>query len=408
MGDERKDKRMKKIFALLLAALLLVGMSIPTLALNSTVTESGNSTLDVNGTLIGTGSYEPPEVKLSVDVSWESMSFTYTGEAKGTWVPDDHSYINSVAGSWSDNKPAITVTNHSNANVEAKLAFAAAHGVTATGTFYTKTNETYTALNANEQCISLSTAEGTSYSAAPAGAVYFGVSGDGVAEGKSIGTVTVTISKDSRVFDIAQFVDKCEAAKNGGTVTLGANLDFTSYDGHMFYGFGSSDNPFVLDLDGHSFFGCIWVIGSNLVIKNGTLGCDFFTNSLDNFCILNVESALKLQDVTVNTSNGMALFCNGGSVDVKDCTLNGYSLDTDYEKITVWICGGSIELSGKTTISERTFIMDSDEKTSSVTVYAGGTYSLGGNSYTFTENTVYTTQTSELPPAWLKALQAID
>lgn len=68
------------------------------------------------------------------------------------------------------------MTNHSNVDVVAELSFAPAASVT--GTFYSKSGDTYTALSADEQGANLSAAaEGSEQSAADAKSFYFGISG---------------------------------------------------------------------------------------------------------------------------------------------------------------------------------------------------------------------------------------
>ena len=75
----------------------------------------------------------------NVTVAWESMDFTYKKAASGTWDPDTHTYSNGNAAGWTVNgnqkiaevdtagnytavSSAITVTNHSNAQVTVDAA----------------------------------------------------------------------------------------------------------------------------------------------------------------------------------------------------------------------------------------------------------------------------------------------
>ena len=70
------------------------------------------------------GTYTPGAVAdeiISADIAWDAMDFTYTAPSQGTWNPANHTYEGATAGGWSDNTPAITVTNHSNAAINATL-----------------------------------------------------------------------------------------------------------------------------------------------------------------------------------------------------------------------------------------------------------------------------------------------
>lgn len=75
----------------------------------------------------------------NVTVAWESMDFTYKKAASGTWDPDTHTYSNGNAAGWTVDgnqliaevdtagnytavSSAITVTNHSNAQVTVDAA----------------------------------------------------------------------------------------------------------------------------------------------------------------------------------------------------------------------------------------------------------------------------------------------
>ena len=111
---------MKKILSIILALAMALSMSVTAFA----ATNDGTSGTDitVNGTYTpGTAADE----KISVDIVWEAMNFTYTAPSQGTWNPATHAYEGATEGGWSDNTPAITVKNHSNVAVNATLGFTA-------------------------------------------------------------------------------------------------------------------------------------------------------------------------------------------------------------------------------------------------------------------------------------------
>lgn len=175
---------MKRLLSILLVSVLVFSATATVYAAEN----SGSSTINVAGeySVASTG-----EV-VSVDVGWEEMSFKYT-EGEKQWDPGTHSYIGGENGGWSDNKPGITMTNHSNVDVVAELSFAPAASVTST--FYSKSGDTYTALSADEQGANLSAAaEGSEQSAADAKTFYFGISGGAITKNTPLGTITVSIS----------------------------------------------------------------------------------------------------------------------------------------------------------------------------------------------------------------------
>ena len=106
---------MKRLLSILLVSVLVFSVTATVYAAENS---GGNSTINVAGeySVASTG-----EV-VSVDVGWEEMSFKYT-EGEKQWDPGTHSYIGGENGGWSDNKPGITMTNHSNVDVVAELSF---------------------------------------------------------------------------------------------------------------------------------------------------------------------------------------------------------------------------------------------------------------------------------------------
>ena len=102
---------MKRSLSVLLVALMVFSFTATVYAAENS---GGNSTINVAGeySVASTG-----EV-VSVDVGWEEISFKDT-EGEKQWDPGTHSYIGGENGGWSDNKPGITMTNHSNVDVVA-------------------------------------------------------------------------------------------------------------------------------------------------------------------------------------------------------------------------------------------------------------------------------------------------
>lgn len=170
---------MKKIFALILAVMMIATMSTTAFAATN---EGGDTTINIKGTFIGNGGAGD---KISVDIAWEGMVFTYTEGAAGEWLPGEHKYAEDDEGTWSTNKGTITVTNHSNTGVTATLSFASAvNGVN--GTF--SKNSLTLASAANGESLG-------DVTKAPKDTVEFGISGAAITETKdTLGTITVKIA----------------------------------------------------------------------------------------------------------------------------------------------------------------------------------------------------------------------
>lgn len=172
-------KKMKK-FAVVALALMLMATQL----VLASAEGLGNRTQDVKAKYSG-GTAEP-EV-YSVDVTWGKMEFTYTDASKGTWNPENHSYDGAVAAAWSceDGANEVTVTNHSNAEVNFAFTAQAAAGFEAI------------ALNFDTSRAMLASAVNTTYAAAPAHTITVTPSGaltEDTTAGTVIGTITVTLS----------------------------------------------------------------------------------------------------------------------------------------------------------------------------------------------------------------------
>ena len=243
--------------------------------------------------------------KISVDIVWEAMDFTYTAPSQGTWNPATHAYEGATAGGWSDNTPAITVTNHSNVAVNATLGFTA----DVTGVVGTFTEASGTA---NDNILELATAVGTEVANAPTATANFGISGAAIDADKALGTITVTIKN---VIDT--FAELQAAVNVGGTVKLGGNI--TLGDESLVV---SSSAPVILDLNGYTLTSNRYIpiqVQPDVIctIKNGTV-----TNTVDMWTAVYNFGTLTVQNCTLNANNYFPLI-NGYTAIVTDSTLNG-------------------------------------------------------------------------------------
>ena len=129
----------------------------------------------------------------SVDIVWESMEFTYTAASEGTWNPSTHTFIGVEGASWSFANNKITVTNHSNADVNTSFSYTPAANFSAvSGAFVDVHKDAIT--NAT---LTLRSAVGSTLDEAPSGTAYLSLTGElssSLATQTICGTVTVTIN----------------------------------------------------------------------------------------------------------------------------------------------------------------------------------------------------------------------
>lgn len=129
---------------------------------------------------------ENTDTVYSVDVKWGSLEYTYSSGVTKSWDPTTLKYKEtSGTSSWTCQAGAdqITVTNNSNADITASLAYA-------------KTDSNITGTFTNSK-IGLKSAEGTNVGESPSETTTLSLEGalsDTTAEKKEIGNVTVTIS----------------------------------------------------------------------------------------------------------------------------------------------------------------------------------------------------------------------
>ena len=243
--------------------------------------------------------------KISVDIVWDAMEFTYAAPSQGTWNPAAHAYEGATEGGWSDNTRTITVTNHSNVAVNATLAFTAAvDGVVGAFTEASGTE--------NDNILNLATAVGTTVENAPTATANFGISGTAIDANQKLGTITVTIKN---VIDT--FAELQAAVNAGGTVKLGGNI--TLGDETLVVG---SSVPVILDLNGYTL-----TSNSNAhiqvqpgvicTVKNGTV-----TNTYSDGEAVYNFGTLTVQNCTLNANNYFSLY-NCCTATVTDSTLNG-------------------------------------------------------------------------------------
>lgn len=175
---------MKQIFTLALTFLLIFSLvTVTAFATNDKIEATGGTaTKDVTASYHSGAGGSPV---YSVDITWGSMAFTYSAGSGSTWDPTTHTYSSGGAGGWSHSGNTVTVTNHSNTGVTAKLAYASETGFTGiTGSF-------------DRSTMNLETAEGKTFENASKDTAALTLSGtldSSVTRPTKIGTITVTIN----------------------------------------------------------------------------------------------------------------------------------------------------------------------------------------------------------------------
>lgn len=180
---------MKKIFAILLAVAMMATLSVSTFA--KTVGEGTLDPIDVKAEY--KDNVTTPE-KISVDVSWGAMSFTYIVNGENKWNAEDHEYSTENASTdWQPSGNEITVVNHSNVGVTASFGFTVANGYGGengiNGTFDKSSVGLKSAVGVGTDTESLKTLTGS------AKLTLSGNLKSGTASNTKVGTITVTIAK---------------------------------------------------------------------------------------------------------------------------------------------------------------------------------------------------------------------
>lgn len=407
---------MKKLFTVLLAIALAAVAPVSAAAANSATAAAGDSSIDVNG-LVNSNSIGPtPATKISVDVAWESMDFTFREGNKGVWNPKTHVYDNTTEGVWSTNKPKITLTNHSNTAIEASFQFLPGTGVTSTGTFYKQgqSSSDLTALKAAEQTVALASAVGTAKTAPPTGNIYFGIGGDAVEASCNLGTITVSIVKSDKIYDVNSLYQALSAsAGKSGTIKLGCDIDMTQsiYEGFLFMadvGDSGTEKPLVLDLNGYTLKGIIYANVSYIVIQNGTVS--FSEEDVQNITdpdirmqayysgVITVDVApcrVELKNVTVN-ADGMMALCNFGILTASNSTIKGGLMNSG-QMVSVLNQGG-MSFTDNGTVEHWICLFGT-----SAVAFGAGKYSMNGTTVQFTaQETVYYRGDNNLPD-WISS-----
>ena len=175
---------MKKLCTLFLAIIMIATLALPVFAEESVDANGGSANVNVNGVVQYTGSSETQII--SVDVAWEDMTFTYVEGVHFGWNPENHEYAGAYEGYWENDRADITVTNHSNTEVNATLSFES--GVDTVGGAFTEGSGTM-----DDGVLELASAVDTEVEEAPTATATFNISGSISVSADVVGEITVLI-----------------------------------------------------------------------------------------------------------------------------------------------------------------------------------------------------------------------
>ena len=112
---------MKRIIPLILITVLVLSMSLSAAA---------SQTTDdfITSVKAGYVAGEEGGQIISVDIEWEGMEFTYNGESNPVWDPKEHKYSKGSEAGWAVSTASISITNHSNAILQAGIVYTSEDG----------------------------------------------------------------------------------------------------------------------------------------------------------------------------------------------------------------------------------------------------------------------------------------
>lgn len=113
---------MKKLLRAVLAAALPLCIGLQALAAENsgTIGKNGSQNIDVTAKYTAVSAFP---ASYSVDIQWADMTFTYTEKKTHVWNASDHSYDTQSQAKWDKTEATVTVTNHSNVDVDVTVSY---------------------------------------------------------------------------------------------------------------------------------------------------------------------------------------------------------------------------------------------------------------------------------------------
>lgn len=299
---------MKKLFPAMLAITMLATTPLTAFASGNAKNTGGDTEIDVIGKYIKSSS----ATTISVDIAWDDMSFQYI-DGKRTWDPDTHQYSTSD-GSWSNEKKAVSVTNHSNVAVKAEFSFASSiSGIS--GSF-------------DHNTLELETAVGKAVENAPTASTNFGVSGSKINTDSRLGTITLNISAltapdseqdtpnvPAQGDGITTYDQLVNALKNGGDIIIASDIEIT--------------NPIEINTSCEIKLNSHNLIGNSKTMFNVGKGISFTLSNgsieLNKGCCIFADGAqkVKFSKCKANVNNGMLCNSVASEIAFDQCVVDG-------------------------------------------------------------------------------------
>lgn len=113
---------MKKLTAVLLSLALSASLCVTAFAAAGTATKEAPATQEIEVDAKYSDTTETPDV-YSVEVAWGKMEFTFEKSGSRIWNADSHTFSDSTTAAWNADGNDVTVTNHSNKEVNVAFAF---------------------------------------------------------------------------------------------------------------------------------------------------------------------------------------------------------------------------------------------------------------------------------------------
>lgn len=326
-------KRFTALLVALAATVCLMSTALTASADNgnneATHGAAGSNTFDIYGEYAAA----PSGTVISVNVSWEELSFKFSVPGDGVWNPADHTFSGGVSeDGWESTKKKITVENHSNSPLGAKFDFTpTTQGTDLAGKFYK--DDQSTELTGKQY---IDTAAGTDRNAPPKLDVYFGMTGGAITQNAHIGTIELSISSECTASTEQELKD---AIKNNAAKILLTN-DITLSEPLTIRNKGSNTNHITITSTRKAIKGQIIVDKS----------CVEFSN-------VNITYTSFGASVSPTSPEGMAAIWakNGSSVQLSDVQID-LSADTTAFSILAQgsdlSFGGIIELKASYTVNE--------------------------------------------------------
>ena len=132
---------MKKFLTIALVVAMMLTFAVGAYAADKTdvdLSETGTSTGEI--TIQNTVNTVEDKV-YSVDVKWTNTALVATTTITRTWDEETHTYTETSSTTWTNDTVAVTITNHSNAEVKAALTAPTHSGLTFTKAQTQGTNE---------------------------------------------------------------------------------------------------------------------------------------------------------------------------------------------------------------------------------------------------------------------------